>query len=98
MGATGRSARISDNLFDTQVLESWILRVQPNPGRSIEGLPSVNVSAREIVMKKRAQVSPAVIINRGHQATQQLNSNHAPRLPTLADTHRPLNLSAQSSF
>lgn len=80
MRTTGRTVRISDDLFDTKLFESWILRVQPDPRRTIEGLAGVNVSAREIVMKVPSQVIPAAIIDRGHQSTQQLNSNHAVRL------------------
>lgn len=88
MRTTGRTVRISDDLFDTKVFESWILRVQPDPRRTIEGLAGMNVSAREIVMKVPSQVIPAAIIDRGHQSTQQLNSNHAVRLLAPADTHR----------
>ncbi len=39
----------------------------------------MNISAGKIFMKIAAQVTPAMIIDRGHQATQKRNSSHIPQ-------------------
>lgn len=88
MRTTGRSVQISNDLFNTQMLEPRILRVQPDPGLTIERLTGMHVSAGEIVMEIPTQITPPAVIDRGHQATQQLNSNHALRLLALIDTYR----------
>ena len=88
MRTTGRSVQISNDLFNTQMIEPRILRVQPDPGLTIERLTGMHVSAGEIVMEIPTQIIPPAVIDRGHQATQQLNSNHTLRLLALIDTYR----------
>ena len=39
-------------------------------------------------MEIPTQIIPPAVIDRGHQATQQLNSNHTLRLLALIDTYR----------
>lgn len=88
MRTTGRSVQISNDLFNTQMIEPRILRIQPDPGPTIEQLTGMHVSAGEIDMEIPTQITPPAVIDRGHQATQQLNSNHTLRLLALIDTYR----------
>lgn len=89
MRTAGRGICISDDLFDNQVFETRILRIQPDPRLAVEGLPGVDVSAGEIVMKVGRQVAPAMFVDRGHQAAQKRDSSHTRMLLARPEARLP---------